>query len=170
MAAARATRKTKKDVYELYAKALEAVQKGAYKTALTTIGRIQRGFPAEIEVLARARSLEAICNRSIEPAPKPGGPRTNAETLFDQGVYFHNRGDYEQAMELFGKALKKDSGAGHVLYAMAASEALRGNVEESIAHLEQAIAQDATHRYHAANDPDLAGLREEDAFRGLVSE
>ena len=73
MAAAWATRKTNKDVYELYSKALESVHKGAYKTALTTIGKIHKEFPNEIEVLARARSLAVVCERNIDGGPVTGG-------------------------------------------------------------------------------------------------
>ena len=168
MAAARAARKTKKDVYELYSQALESVHKGAYKTALTTIGKIQKGFPNEIEVLARTRSLATVCERKIDGGASTGGSTLDSEMLFDQGVYHHNREEFEQAMDLFQKALKKDSKAGYIHYAMAATQARQGNTSEAVQHLGQAIAHESANRFRAQGDPDLQGLQDDESFRELM--
>jgi len=122
-------------------------------------------FPAEAEVLARARAYLAICEQKLR-TPRPV-PRT-AEALYDQGIIELNRGHIASAIAYFEKALKLDPRADHAVYALAAAYARGGQAEKAIAALRQAIAMRETYRLHARRDPDFFSLCANPEFQRLV--
>ncbi len=122
-------------------------------------------FPAEAEVLARARAYLAICEQKLR-APRPV-PRT-PEALYDRGIIELNRGQIALAISYFEKALKLDPLADHAVYALAAAYARGGQVEKALATLRQAIAMREAHRWHARRDPDFHSLYANPEFQKLV--
>ena len=57
----------------------------------------------------------------------------------------------------------------HILYAMAAANALRGNRELAMSLLKQSIHYRPENRFQAARDADFAALTEEPGFKELLS-
>jgi TolA-binding protein len=122
-------------------------------------------FPNESEMVARARTYLAICDQRL--ARPPGTPR-NAEALYNQGVFELNRGQIEQAVRYFEKALKAEPEADHVLYSLAAAHARLGQIALALEELKQAVAKREVYRIQARRDPDFSALYSHPAFQDLV--
>jgi hypothetical protein len=67
------------------------------------------------------------------------------------------------------QALKLEPKGGHILYAIAAANALKGNKEQALSFLKQSIHHGPENRFHAAQDSDFAALVEEPGFRELLT-
>jgi tetratricopeptide (TPR) repeat protein len=79
-----------------------------------------------------------------------------------------NSGDLDSAMTHLQSALKLAPKADHVLYAMAAANALQGNRDQALSYLKQSIHHRPENRFQALQDTDFAVLAEEQAFKDLV--
>jgi tetratricopeptide (TPR) repeat protein len=84
------------------------------------------------------------------------------------GVFQHNLGDYDQALDLFTKALKHSEEKDHIYLAMAAGEACRGQVEEALDHLKKSIEIDSGNRIRALRDPDFESLAGNSEYKKLL--
>ena len=80
-----------------------------------------------------------------------------------------NSGDLDTAMAHLQSALKLSPKADHILYAMAAANALKGNRDQALTYLKQSIHHRAENRFQALQDNDFAVLAEEQAFKDLVA-
>ena len=92
--------------------------------------------------------------------------------LYDSGVFEHNRGRFEKALDLFKRALKKVSNKtdeAAVYGAMAASFARIGTANKALESLQKAIKADKIHRHHARHDPDFDSLGSNQEFRKLLA-
>jgi len=56
-----------------------------------------------------------------------------------------------------------------VLYTMASTQALKGDREQALSALKEAIGMNAANRIHAQQDPDFDPLRDDDAFIDMVT-
>lgn len=122
-------------------------------------------FGNEAEVTARVRTYLTICDQRL--ARIPSVPR-NADALYDQGVFEFNRGEVDEAIELFEKALKVDSRADHILYSLAAAFAHRNEPLKALDSLRRAISLRPVNKARARRDMDFAALRSNDAFQQLI--
>jgi tetratricopeptide (TPR) repeat protein len=117
------------------------------------------------EVTARSRTYLAIAEarmRSESTMPR------NAEELYDRGVIELNRGDFVAAQEMFERALKRDPGAAHIYYGLAATRARLGALETALQSLGRALEIQPNLRVRAQHDPDLAPLRNEPEYERLI--
>jgi tetratricopeptide (TPR) repeat protein len=72
----------------------------------------------------------------------------------------YDAGEYEQAIAIASEGLADWPDHGPLNYQLACFHALAGNLDEARAHLEVALANDERARGWAADDEDLAALRE----------
>ena len=72
----------------------------------------------------------------------------------------YDAGRFEEAAAVLGRGLAANPGNPHVLYNLACCEALAGRHDEARAHLAAAVAGDPRMRDWAADDPDLASVRD----------
>ena len=84
-------------------------------------------------------------------------------------IAFLNSGQVDSAMNHLQQALKLEPKGSHILYAIAAVNARKGNKEQAISFLKQSIHHGPENRFHAAQDNDFAILVEEPAFRELLT-
>ena len=157
----------RREVYQLYEKALSLVHQKKYKDAQKALLGIRHRFPDDIEILDRINIFLSICETRL----KKNEPirLSQAEEFFDQGVVYHNWGQHEKALEYLATALKyghKD--AGHIHYAMAAAEVRLGNHENALKNLKKAIEIGEDNRFFAHNDPDFAPLATNERFQALL--
>jgi len=152
-------------VVKAFEQAVRLFHRQDFERAREAFQALIERFPAEAEVLARARAYLAICEQKLR-APRPV-PRT-AEALYDRGVIELNRGQIALAISYFEKALRLDPRADHAVYALAAAYARGGQVERALAMLRQAIAMREAHRWHARRDPDFHSLYANPEFQKLV--
>ncbi|PYR86681.1 MAG: hypothetical protein DMG19_12430 [Acidobacteria bacterium] len=73
------------------------------------------------------------------------------------------------AIQHLEHALKLNPKADHVLYALAAASAIRGDRDNALQHLKQAIHFRPENRFLAARDSDFESLKEDPDFRQLVT-
>ena len=162
-----ARRKPSDAVYRAYEQALSLLHNKRYKQAQQRLTRVVEAFPEDIEIIARARSFLRVCEKQLKSTKEES--TNTAEEVFDQAVFYHNAGQYEQALEEYARALKLSTQSkDHIYYAMAATELSMGNTVEALKHLEKAIQMNQENRFFAHNDPDFAILSTNKEFQELI--
>jgi len=151
---------------ELFEKAMKALGKREYDKARDHLETLLASHAEEREVLERARTYLAICERALEkrPAFRPKG----FEDLLNFGVYLHNRGEFDEALKHLHQAAEIHPRNEHVLYCVAAAAARSGDTAAAIKALRSAIGVNPETRAQARNDSDFDPIREEDEFVVLV--
>jgi len=150
---------------EAFAKAVKALGKKDFDRALALFDGLIESHPGERDLVERARSYRAICERALEkrrPRPK------SFEDLLNHGVYLHNRGDYAEALKAFQQAAEIHPKNEHVLYCLAAAQARTGDATAAIKALRSAIHANPANRAQAKSDADFEALRENSDFAALV--
>jgi tetratricopeptide (TPR) repeat protein len=80
----------------------------------------------------------------------------------------HNRGNYDGAISYFRQSLDKNKNADYVYYSLAASQALKNDVNAAVESLRKAIELNEDNRVYAKNDPDFDPLHTHKDFTDLV--
>ena len=153
-------------VYKAFEDALRLLHKKQYAKAKERLTKVVTTFPDQTEVLARAQSFLKVCERQLMSVKETA---SSPEEVFDQAVFYHNRGQYERALETYSRALKlskKDQD--HIYYAMAATELSMGNTDTALQNLEKAIQMNQENRFFAHNDPDFQLLATDKKFQELI--
>jgi tetratricopeptide (TPR) repeat protein len=151
---------------ETFEKAMKALGKHDYERAREHFDALLEGFPEERDLLERARSYRAVCERALEKRPS-FRPKTFDEMLH-HGVYLHNRGEYEEALKFLRQAAEIHPRNEHVLYCMAATAARAGDSATALKSLRQAVSAGPANRAQARHDPDFESLREDEEFLSIV--
>lgn len=101
-----------------------------------------------------------------------GGPPTFTPSAWEWGFRSSPlmRTDPARARAILEEGLATHPDSASLRYNLACLEALSGERELALTHLEQALADDPKLRGWASQDEDLASLRDDPAFRGLVSD
>jgi tetratricopeptide (TPR) repeat protein len=151
---------------DTFEKAMKALGKHDYERAREHFDALLEGFPEERDLLERARSYRALCERALEKRPA-FRPKTFEEMLH-HGVYLHNRGEYEEALKFLRQAAEIHPRNEHVLYCMAATAARAGDSATALKSLRQAVTAGPANRAQARQDPDFDTLREDEEFLSIV--
>jgi tetratricopeptide (TPR) repeat protein len=116
-------------------------------------------------VAERARVYLRLCERKLShPTPPP----RKAEDLYTLGVGALNSGQLSDAIEYLNKAQKLGPNVEHIRYALAAAYSLRGDAENALQHLKEAIALRPENRIQARRDEDFQALATDARFKELV--
>jgi len=129
----------------------------------------RRGFPPEALLAAMPASLGGpeefligLCERVVEARPCSVGPLAFlAET-------YTARGEYARGLEIdlrLSRLMPEDPG---VLYNLACSYSLTGEVDEAVETLQEALRRGWSDLAHLERDPDMANLRRDPRYGGLV--
>ena len=151
---------------ETFEKAMKAMGKHDYDRAQEHFDALIEGFPEERDLLERARSYRAVCERALEKRPS-FRPKTFEEMLH-HGVYLHNRGEYEEALKFLRQAAEIHPRNEHVLYCTAATAARAGDNATALKSLRQAVTAGPANRAQARQDPDFDTLREDEEFLSIL--
>jgi len=138
-----------------------------YAKAVKAFNKVIAEYPEEPEIQASAKARIHARDSSLSERA-----RTVFKTAHDHynvAVALMNAGDVETAMTHLQSALKLAPKADHILYAMAAANALQGNRDQALNYLKQSIHHRAENRFQALQDNDFAVLAEEQAFKDLVA-
>jgi tetratricopeptide (TPR) repeat protein len=138
-----------------------------YDKAIKCFKELITDFPDEVEIQAAARANIHACEKKMHD--KGRSVIRSADDHYHVAVAFLNGGQIDPAMSHLQQALKLEPKGGHILYAIAAANALKGNVEQALSFLKQSIHHGPENRFHAAQDSDFAALVEEPAFRELLT-
>lgn len=121
----------------------------------------------EPEIQERAKVLLNACIKKVQE--KSRAELRTADDYYNVGIAELNRRELNSAVEHLQNALKLMPKGDHILYALATANALRGNREQALHNLKQAIQQRGENRFYAARDADFASLQDDAEFRQLVT-
>lgn len=141
-----------------YENALKAMFSGSFKKAITSFEKVIAKTESS-QVRALARQHLSACQAHLEG----DGPATDDPYL--SAVFEKNRGGFDAALT----AIKgKGKGDERFLFLAASIHALRGDEDDAIRLLDDAIQLEPKNRVRAFNDPDFNGLHGTEAFDALV--
>lgn len=135
-----------------FEKGIEALHDGDWKAARKAFETVI-AESEEPDLTARARQHLRVVER------RSGGDDGGEASPYMEAVLARNRGDLDGALEIAGKAKKDEDG--RFAYLAAAVHALRGDEDEAVKALQEAVDADPAHRVHAFHDPDFAELRKD---------
>ena len=144
--------------YEL---GVQALQQHDYERARQLLESVLARFPEEKELQERVRLYLNVCERQAHPQEPV--PQTVDERLFAATLAI-NEGRYDEAIAHLRLVRDEDPDNDHALYMLAVAHAQRGELRESLAHLERAIVLNPENRALARRDPDLDPLRGDESF------
>lgn len=155
------------DAVKIYEAGVRLMHAEKFERARAEFDRLVSTYPAETELVDRSSVLIQACdNRLSEAGP---GPRLKgANDYYEVGVAEMNSGALAEAQEHLEHALKLLPKADHILYALAAVAALRGERGQALDYLSRSIVHRDENRFLAVNDVDFESLSEDPDFLSLV--
>ena len=151
---------------DLFEKATRALGKRDYDKARDHFDALISQFPDERDVLERARAYLVLCERALDKRPA-FKPKTFDDVLH-QGVFLHNKGDFEDAMKLLRQAAEMQPQNEHAQYCLAATSARAGDTATALRALRQAVDLGPHNRTQARSDSDFEDLREHEEFVAIL--
>jgi tetratricopeptide (TPR) repeat protein len=151
---------------DLFEKGARALGKRGFDKAKDHFEGVVAQFPDERDVVERARAYLVLCARALDKKPA-FKPKTFDEVLH-QGVYLHNRGEYDEALKLLRQAAEMQPRSDHAQYCLAAASAKAGDNASALRALRQAVELGVQNRTQARSDSDFDALREDEEFAALV--
>ncbi len=123
--------------------------------------------PEEPEIQERAKVLIHACEKKLNDRGK--AVLRSAEDHYNVGIADLNNRQISSAIEHLQHALKLTPRADHVLYALAAANALQGDRQQALDYLKQSIQYRPENRFMASRDTDFEILLEDADFKQLVT-
>jgi tetratricopeptide (TPR) repeat protein len=157
--------KTTSAALALLEKGIGYIFQKEFKLARGELKTLVETYPAEMDILSRARSYLQICDRE-EAAQKK--PTITADQLYALGILEHNSANYDKAVSFFLQSIESHPNADYIYYSVAASLAMKGNLPESLKNLRKAVELNEDSRIYAKNDSDFAALQTQKEFQELV--
>lgn len=158
--------KTRKDDYQkalaAYGQAVKEFHRGDFEKAAESLAGFIEKYPAERELLDRARVYISICKK------RPKKETVTLKTFNDYyqySVYKINMGNHEDALKLLEKALEFKTEEGKIFYLMAAAYSRLGQTDACLENLKKAIQKDRFFSTLAQNESDFEPLWEDKKFK-----
>jgi tetratricopeptide (TPR) repeat protein len=123
--------------------------------------------PEEPEIQERAKVLIHACEKKLNDKAKT--VLRSAEDHYNVGIADLNNRQIPSAIEHLQHALKLAPKADHILYALAAANALQGERQQALDYLKQSIQYRPENRFMASRDTDFEILLEDADFKQLVT-
>ena len=92
------SRRKKNPAHTAYERALVLLYKGHYAKAQAALETLAQKYPDEKQLMAQVRMFLRLCEQNNQPPKKVA---QDGVALYDAGVFEHNRGRFEKALELF---------------------------------------------------------------------
>jgi tetratricopeptide (TPR) repeat protein len=153
---------------EAFEKGVKAVGKRDFERAQAAFDEVIESYPDERDVVERARTYRAVCERSLTEAKRASFKPKGFEDLVNHGVFLHNRGEFEEALKFLRQAAEIHPRNDHVLYCLAATAARAGDTPAAVKALGSAIAVSSDNRALARGDSDFDPIRDDEEFVELV--
>jgi tetratricopeptide (TPR) repeat protein len=119
----------------------------------------------ERDVAQRSRLHIAMCDRRLEHAAVN---LRSADDYYTYGIALLNSRKIVEARTHLEQALSLAPEADHIHYAVAAAQALNGDLTGAHEHLKRAIEIEPRNRLHARQDADFAHLAHQPPFEALL--
>jgi tetratricopeptide (TPR) repeat protein len=157
--------KTTSAALALLEKGIGYIFQKEFKKARGELKTLVETYPGEMDILARAHSYLRICDREEAAQKKPA---ITADQLYGLGIMEHNKANYDKAVSYFLQSIENHPGADYIYYSIAASLAMKGDLQESLNNLRKAVELNEDSRIYAKNDSDFAVLQTQKEFQELV--
>jgi len=164
---ARARSKQFANAIQAYEAAIKLMHAEAFEKAIRAFDDLIAEHPEEPEIQERAKVLIHACEKKIHE--KERTVLRSADDHYNVGIADLNRREIESAIQHLEHALKLTPKGDHVLYALAAANAVHGKREQALGFLKQAIHYRAENRFLAVRDGDFESLQEDAEFKTLVT-
>jgi tetratricopeptide (TPR) repeat protein len=138
-----------------------------YSKAVKAFQKVLADYPEEPEIQASAKARIQACEKKIQDQKRT--VLRSPDDHYNVAIALLNGGQIDSAVTHLQSALKLAPKADHILYALAAANALKGNKDQALTYLKQSIDHRAENRFQAAVDNDFAALSEEQAFKDLIN-
>ncbi len=153
---------------DAFERALKALGKREFEKARDQFSALLSAYPEERELLERARTYVAVCERALAESRRSSFRPKSFEDLLAYGVYLHNRGEFDEALKALRQATEIHPKNEHALYCLAATAARAGDAGAAKKALRSAIAASSASRAQARSDSDFDSLRDDEEFIDLV--
>lgn len=140
-------------------RAYEAITRAETMTPAETTARGLRGVKGALEI-SQGNYDQAISTLA--------NAEENAENLYNLGLAYLLKGDYNNALTNLNEAVTMDSDMAKAYYAAAIANARLGNEDAAYSMLEQAVENDADLRREALEDLEFSQFRETERFRNVL--
>ena len=155
----------KKDEYQkalsTFSLAVKEFHKGDFEKAAGSFKDFIEKFPADKEVVDRAKVYLAIAQKRQK---KENASLRGFEDHYRCAVAKINQKDYDGAVKLLEKALEYKEQEGLVNYLLADAHCLMGQADEALDLLKKAVQKDKNFAIIAQNEPDFESLWEDKKF------
>jgi tetratricopeptide (TPR) repeat protein len=152
---------------QAYEAGIKAMHTEDFEKAKRCFEDLIAAHPEEPEIQERAKVLIHASEKKLHE--KARTVLRSADDHYNVGIADLNRREMTSAIQHLEHALKLTPKADHVLYALAAANAIQGNRDQALAHLKQAIHIRPENRFLAARDADFELLLEDPDFKHLVA-
>lgn len=149
----------------IYERAVRGLQRHDFQLAADNFRTVIDRYPAERELVERARLYLRVCER--ETAQRPPEPKTPQERVYAATVAL-NAGDHDRAIANLRRALLDDPSNDHAHYISGVVLSARGQTAEALDHIRRAIELNPDNRSLARQDADLDPLRDLPDFQALL--
>lgn len=158
--------RSKKDEYQkalaAFGQAVKEFQKGEFDKAAVSFKDFIDKYPAEKEVVDRAKAYLSIVQKRSK---KENPPLRSFEDHYRHAVARINQKDYPGAIKALEKALEYKEQEGLVHYLLADAHSLMGQTDEALELLKKAIQKDKHFAVLAQNETDFQTLWEDKKFK-----
>jgi tetratricopeptide (TPR) repeat protein len=152
---------------QVYEAAIKLMHREEFEKAIQYFEDVISEHSDEPEIQERAKVLIHACEKKVHE--KATTVFRSADDHYNVGIADLNRRDIPAAIQHLEHALKLTPKADHVLYALAAANAIQGNADHAISYLKQAVQFRPQNRFLAARDNDFETLQENPDFKHLVT-
>jgi tetratricopeptide (TPR) repeat protein len=152
---------------QAYEAAIKLMHAEEFEKAIRCFEDVISQHSEEPEIQERAKVLVHACEKKLQE--KGRTVLRSAEDHYNVGIADLNRRDLASAIQHLEHALKLAPKADHVLYALAAANAIQGNSDHAIGYLKQSVHLRPQNRFLAARDNDFESLQGNPDFKELVT-
>ncbi len=150
-------------VLQQYQGAVQLMQQARFDKALIAFEKLSSTAPAPLA--ERCRMYLVACHRELS---KTQLSFATPEEQYDYAVSLLNMDFYEEARDQFNAILQKYPSADFALYGLAVLDAITGNVEECLEHLQNSIHLNSRNRLQARTDNDFQSMQDDPRFTELL--
>jgi Flp pilus assembly protein TadD len=138
-----------------------------YAKAIHRFNDLIAHYPDESEIQASAKARIQACEKKLQERARV--VVRSADDHYNIAVALMNRGGIEEAITHLQQAIKLAPKGDHILYALAAANALLGNHGQAVSYLKQSIHFRPENRFQAAQDDDFRGMADVPEFKELMA-
>jgi tetratricopeptide (TPR) repeat protein len=163
--------KSKKDEYQkalaAFTESMKDFRKPKYDKAAESFRVFIEKYPAERDLVARARTYLSISEEHLKEPRENFNPKT-ADDFLQAAVYKMNSGAVDEALKHIEKAVKLSPDDARILFLQADLLCRGGKLDEALEALRKAVQTEKTYRILAQNEIDFAPLWEDKRFKAIT--